>query len=336
MPNSLFAQLNSIWNSATVRFLTLMLVLLAIIALRIAAMPTEASVVWQDLITIFVGIAVEALPFVILGVTVAALVDMFVDPIWVMQKLPRNRFLSHAFIGLFGIFMPVCECGNVPVARRFLLQGFAPSQVMVFLLAAPIVNPITFWATWEAFSFDRSVAIIRIIAGFVIAVGVGLVLSYFRNQEKLVQPLFLQQATEWDSNHITNRWLRGLNTFIREFVEVFKLLLLGALIAGATQTIVPRSLIEAIGSSPFLSIVAMLILAFVVSICANIDAFFALAYAGTFTLGSILAFLVFGPMIDMKMLTMLRETFTWRLLGLTVLLVGSASLVLGLLINFWW
>lgn len=329
-----FSSLNNLWSSKSLRFVVLFLALLAIIGLRIGAMP-DSGIVWQDLITIFVGIAIEALPFVVLGVTVSALVDMFVDPVWVMQKLPRNRFFSHAFIGLFGIFMPVCECGNVPVARRLLLQGFSPSQVMVFLLAAPIVNPITFWATWEAFSFDHSVAITRMVAGFVIAVGVGLVISFYRNQEKLIQPLFRLQAAEWESNHITKRWLRGLNTFIHEFVDVFQLLLLGALIAGATQTVIPRSLIEGIGASPFLSIIAMLVLAFVVSICANIDAFFALAYAGTFTLGSIMAFLVFGPMIDMKMLTMLRATFTWKLLAWVTALVGTASIVLGLVINFW-
>ena len=122
--------------------------------------------------------------------------------------------------------------------------------------------------------------------------------------------------------------------FRDEVSLMLKVLCLGALIAGATQVFVPRDVLTSLGSDPFLSILAMIALAFIISICANVDAFFALAYSNTFTIGSIVAFLVFGPMIDIKMLTMMRTTYKARLLAVITLLVTLTSILIGLVVNY--
>ena len=115
---------------------------------------------------------------------------------------------------------------------------------------------------------------------------------------------------------------------------MLKVLCLGAVIAGATQVFVPRDVLTSLGGDPFLSVLAMICLAFIISICANVDAFFALAYSTTFTAGSIAAFLVFGPMIDIKMLAMMRTTYKVRLLAVITLLVTLSSILIGLAVNF--
>ena len=102
---------------------------------------------------------------------------------------------------------------------------------------------------------------------------------------------------------------------------MLKMLCLGALIASLTQVFVPREVLSSVGSDPLLSILAMIAFAFIISICSNVDAFFALAYTSTFTVGSIVAFLVFGPMIDIKMLALMRTTYKARLLGGMTLIV---------------
>ena len=122
--------------------------------------------------------------------------------------------------------------------------------------------------------------------------------------------------------------------FRDEVSLMLKVLCLGALIAGATQVFVPRDVLTSLGSDPFLSILAMIALAFIISICANVDAFFALAYSNTFTVGSIVAFLVFGPMIDIKMLTMMRTTYKARLLAMITLVVTLTSILIGLVVNY--
>lgn len=324
------------WRNRLFKILAVFLVgysLFSIIYLRLSQDNTiELHQLLQDFITIFLGITVEALPFVIIGVTVSTLVDAYVDSVWLLKRMPKNRFLSHIFVATFGTVMPVCECGNVPVARRLLLQGFTVSQTIVFLMSSPVVNIITFWSTWEAFSFEPIVPIVRILAVFIISIVIGLIVSYLPNQDRFVAEEVKEGKMAHEHEH-HSKWEHMLETFVTEFYTTFKLLLVGAAIAATTQTIVPRSLIEGIGSSPVLSIVAMLVLAFVVSICANIDAFFALAYAQTFTVGSIVSFLVFGPMVDMKILSMLRSTFTPRLLVIVSSLALIGAAITGLIVN---
>ncbi|BCX13730.1 MAG: UPF0718 protein YcgR [Candidatus Dojkabacteria bacterium] len=287
-----------------------------------------------DFKTITLGIVVEALPFLLIGVLVSVAVDLFLKPEWIFKLIPKNRYISHFFVSTLGIFMPVCECGNVPVARRLLMYNLNVSHVITFLLAAPIINPITLWSTLEAFGFDQNVAIFRLIGALVIACTVGIILSFYSNQENFLTKKMKEDIENCHiHSHDENRINRALDVFEKEFLSTFKLLIIGSAIAGFTQTVVPREILENLGSSPVLSVVAMMLLAFVVSICANIDAFFALAYANTFTLGSLLSFMIFGPMIDMKMLAMLKNTFNFKLLLMVTIFVATYSFLIGLLIN---
>jgi hypothetical protein len=291
------------------------------------------SKIISDFITIFLGITVEALPFLVLGVTVSVIVSLFVNTDKILAMIPKNRFLSFPIISLFGIFMPVCECGNVPVARRLLLSKFSVAQTITFLIAAPILNPITFLSTFEAFNFDREVVIWRMAGAYFIAVFVGILISLASKQNSFLTSKFEKKILTCEHDHNQDNVSEGLSIFRSEFLTSFKLLIFGAMIAAVTQTFIPRPIIESIGSSPVLSIVAMMVLAFVVSICSNIDAFFALAYVNTFTTGSIVAFLIFGPMIDIKLLTMLKDVFTVKFLAMLTIIIAQLSFIIGLVVN---
>ena len=107
-------------------------------------------------------------------------------------------------------------------------------------------------------------------------------------------------------------------------------------IAAASQTFIPREVITAIGSNVVLAVVAMLLLAFIISICSSVDAFFALAYVGTFSLGSILAFLVAGPMVDIKMIALMKTTFTYRALAVIAGGVLTLTLLIGIGFSYVW
>jgi uncharacterized membrane protein YraQ (UPF0718 family) len=96
---------------------------------------------------------------------------------------------------------------------------------------------------------------------------------------------------------------------------------------------VSREVLLALGTDPIVSVVALIILAFVISVCANVDAFFILPFAQTFLPGSIVAFLVFGPLIDIKMVALLRTTFAGRTIVLMAVVVGLCSLALGMVMN---
>lgn len=268
----------------------------------------EATRLFSDFLTLTIGIIVEALPFVFLGVIFSVLVQVYLPIKKIMKRIPKNSFFRRVIISFFGLFMPVCECGNVPVARSMLIKGFKAEEAMIFLLAAPSINIVTFLATWEAFNFDRRVAIIRVVATLVIANLVAFFVSKRFSVDELLTKKF--KATCEESHPKTSKYNQSISIFTRESWTLLRLLVFGAIIAALFQTIIPRDAITAIASNTWLSVLAMLLLAFVISICSSVDAFFALAYVSFFNISSILAFLVAGPMVDIKMIALLKTTFT--------------------------
>jgi uncharacterized protein len=234
----------------------------------------------------------------------------------------------------------------VPVARGFIIRGLSVSESMTFLLAAPILNPVTLLSTSQAFRLDPSIVWIRMAGALLIANLVGGLIALHKNQMELVSKGFYNTLCEVEAtdehghhhhehdHHHVSRWQEGIVVFRDEVSLMLKMLCFGAIIAGLTQVFVPREVLTALGSHPVLSILAMIALAFIISICSNVDAFFALAYSSTFTVGSIVAFLVFGPMIDIKMLALMRTTYKTRLLAGVTLVVTLTSILIGLVVNY--
>lgn len=299
---------------------------------------------------------VEAVPFLLLGVLLSGLLLLFVDDRKLIAVLPRNPLLGALVGSSIGFLFPVCECGNVPVARRLLLQG-APAPVAIgFLLAAPTINPIVIWATWTAFRDQPEIVVLRVVFSLMIATLIGWVFSAQADLRSILQPAvansiprpqasstlqqggntnLLQSGTfllaqpgqpiRMDASELqatlvassatkplTERLRLLLENTIQELRELGGVLVLGSLVAALIQVAVPREIILNLGQGPVSSIVAMMILGGVVSICSTVDAFFALSFASTFTSGSLLAFLVFGPMIDLKGLGLMLTIFRGR------------------------
>lgn len=297
--------------------------------------PTEL-VIWQakaqDFITLVLSVILGALPFLVLGVTVSSLVATFINEKALLRILPKNRFGSHIAISLLGMLMPVCECGNIPLARRLMLKGFSASQAITFLLAAPIINVVTIWSTFEAFRGEPLVLISRIVAGFVIANFIGILLSYKSDQTDLLSAgLVTEMRSRFASSQ--KRIDVFIDTFQREFWLVFRMLVLGAVIAGLIQTLIPRDFIIDIANSQVLSILVMMLLGLIISMCSSVDAFFALSLSSIFNTGAIAAFLVFGPMIDVKILSMLKGSFKLKTLVIITFFVTLGSFITGLIVN---
>lgn len=293
----------------------------------------------QDLVSLSLSIFVEAFPFLVLGSLLAVLVRVFIPASLFYKILPKQGASRRFAISLMGFLFPVCECGNVPLARTLLMQKLSVADSVTFLLAAPVLNPITIWATHEAFGFDTKIVLTRVVATLIIANLVGLLISLRKDQDSYLTDNFKKSRSEHDHSHESTLSLKEKfkilpSGFQAEAITMLKMLAFGALIAGVIQTLVPRGALVAIGSDVILSIVVMLLLAFVISICANVDAFFALSFSGSFTAGSIVSFLVFGPMIDIKMLALMKTTFKTELLIMISLVVLAMSALTGLVFTY--
>nr|WP_268252224.1 permease [Microbacterium sp. F2E] len=296
------------------------------------ALPTRL----QDGLTLSISVLIESMPFVILGVLLSIVVQVWVPPGMIERWMPRRAWARRMALSLLGMFVPVCECGNVPFARGLMMRGFTVPETLTFLIAAPIVNPIVIITTHQAFGFDDCILIARLVGGFAVANLIGWLYSKHPDPDALVTERFAascELANDPDATRGLDRGRRSLAQFVVELRAVMPALIIGSALAGAVQVLVPRSALLAIGSNPALSIVAMIALAMIVSICSNVDSFFALSFASTFTPGSIAAFLLVGPLVDVKMLALLRTTFRTKVLVGLVVIVVLFAVAVGSVVN---
>jgi uncharacterized membrane protein YraQ (UPF0718 family) len=293
----------------------------------------------QALVTIFLGIVIEALPFLLAGVLVSSALHLFVSTETIQRLSPRSPWGAAALGALLGLAFPVCECGSIPTARRLLDRGAPAALGIAFVLAAPVVNPIVIVSTWVAFSGDPLIVGGRIVLTIIIAMLIGVVVgragSACRSPAGSAAP-----HHDHDHDHTHDR-AAGWGARIRavldhsadEVFEMGRYLIIGAMIAATLQVAIPRATLLAIGGDAFGGTFALMVLAMVLSICSTVDAFVALSFVGTFSSGAILAFLVFGPMIDIKALLMLTTTFNRATVARMAIGAALLSAIAGIAIS---
>ncbi|GAA5145656.1 permease [Microbacterium pseudoresistens] len=293
-----------------------------------AALPTRV----QDGLTLSLSVLFEALPFVVLGVLLSIVVQVWLPDGVIERILPKSGWARRAVLSLLGMLIPVCECGNVPFARGLMMRGLAPAEALTFLMAAPIVNPIVILTTHAAFGWDGGILVARLVGGYLIANLIGWIYSRHPAPDALLTSHF-RDTCERVAHEPGTPVRRSLTQFLIELRAVMPALVIGSALAGGVQVLVPRDVLLAIGANPVLSIVAMIALAITVAICSNVDAFFALSFASTFSSGALIAFLLVGPLVDIKMLALLRTTFTARTLAGIVAVVILAAFGIGIGVN---
>lgn len=283
----------------------------------------------RDFVTLALAVFIESLPFVVLGTLISIAVRIWVPDGVIERALPRRPWLRRAALSLFGIVLPVCECGNVPLARGLIQRGFAPAEAVTFLLAAPILNPVTILTTAQAFGWNSEILLARVLGGFVIANLLGWWLSGHPSPERMLTPGFRAACAHHTVAPQGGRLRRSADEFLSETAQLMPALALGAALAGAIQVGVPRSALLALGADPLWSVLALIALAFVVSLCATVDAFFILSVSAAFLPGSVTAFLLFGAMMDVKMVALMRTTFTGRTVAQLAVLVALCVAAIG-------
>jgi uncharacterized membrane protein YraQ (UPF0718 family) len=144
----------------------------------------------QDFVTLSLAVIIESIPFVFLGIGLAVVVQVWVPERVILKVLPRNPILRRMVLSLLGVLLPVCECGNVPLSRGLVMRGLTVPEAMTFLVAAPIVNPVTIITTYQAFGFDDGILVARVIGGFVIANLVGWLFSRHPEPDALLTRSF--------------------------------------------------------------------------------------------------------------------------------------------------
>ncbi|MFB9751763.1 permease [Paenibacillus hodogayensis] len=271
--------------------------------------------------TIFISIILEAVPFILLGVLFSALLQVFVSERTVRRWTPRRPLLGVLFACSLGVLFPLCECGMIPIVRRLMRKGMPVYIAVTFILAGPILNPVVYASTYMAFRGRPEMAYSRMALAFIVAAAIGLLIYRFVKRSPLRPESPYADRLEEESpaygRHAVgstrpNRFLSTLGHASDEFFDMGKYFLFGAMLTALIQVAMPRESLVAVGQGEWSSHLFMLGFAYLLSLCSTSDAFVASSFAATFTSGSLLTFLVFGPMLDLKNTLMLLSVFRVR------------------------
>ncbi|KRD81475.1 hypothetical protein ASE51_25055 [Bacillus sp. Root147] len=278
--------------------------------------------------TIFISILIEALPFILLGVIISGIIQIFVTDEMMAKVIPKNKFGAIVLASVIGALFPACECGIVPITRRLMAKGVPLYAAIPFMLTGPIINPVVLFATFVAFGNDWKIMIERGVVAFLVSLIVGLILAFQFKTSQVKNEIHVHTSHKKMSKKIGD----ALKHTIDEFFSVGKFVIIGGLIAAAMQTYVKTSTLMALGHGVVSSNVVMMGLSYILSLCSSADAFIASSFRSTFNDSAIIAFLVFGPMFDIKNTLMMLSQFKTKFVLSLFLYVFILVLVLSLLI----
>ena len=278
----------------------------------------------------FLAIFLEGLPFIFLGTLVSGFLGTYLPRGAFEKILPKNPILAIFVSGLLGAIFPVCECAVVPVIRRLVKNGLPVSCALAYMLAAPIFNPVTAISTYKAFGDSIPITASRLTMGYLIAVIIALIVS------RIAHDLFLKPSMKADDDehhHHPKNINAALNNSLRDLMDVGLYFTIGVVLTALLKTTVidPTSEFwQNLADNSILGSAGMMLLAFVLSLCSTSDAFIAANFAN-FRYGPKLAFMVFGPMIDAKLIFLYSTVFRWKFIVFLVIAIFILTGALALL-----
>jgi len=322
----------------TIRFLLFILLVLVAVNLYILSgmsLPDKNHIISHisSMSTIFLSIMLEALPFILIGSLVASLIQMFISEEWIARVIPKKRFLGLLSAGLLGFIIPVCECAIIPITRGLMKKGVPAGIAVTFMLAAPIINPVVLVSTYYAFGGTFHMVLLRAGAGLSGALIIGFIIDLIYGKE-----IPVRQSASCLHDHGQHHECHDgcchdhhekeesilveiIEHTTEEFYDMGKYLILGALISTILQSFIPRQYMINAGDRGPISIAAMMAFAYTISLCSEADAFVASTFSGQFAAGPIIAFLILGPMMDIKNTLMLKSSFKKGFSSLLIVLI---------------
>jgi uncharacterized membrane protein YraQ (UPF0718 family) len=265
------------------------------------------------------------MPFLVIGALFSATIEVCVSTERLLRCIPKS-LVGGLVLGISsGFFLPTCECGVVPIVRRLMHKGVPPFIAIAYMLAAPIVNPVVLASTYLAFRGSLTMVLARIVLAAVVATALGL---YARRLPNVLLSVKDSGNDEHAHNHSGQSFIRKIRLVMvhaaQEFMDMGKFLIIGAMAAAAFKTLLPENIMSIFTGNLVLSIMGMMMLAILLSICSEADAFVAASFQA-FPAGAKLAFVAIGPMVDLKLIGMYAVTFHRKMV--LALILGPSLLI---------
>ena len=291
----------------------------------------------------FVALLLEAMPFMLLGAMAGGFIEVFIPRKW-FDRLFKGRGKLAVLIGAgMGIVFPVCECVIVPVVRRLLGKGVPFSAAIAYLLGGPIVNTIVAGSTAVAYQYDWNMVLMRLVCGYIVAVTVAFIMGLlFDRQSGLILARTEKSTGSCSCGHVMEQdvtFTGKIRLAVRygrdDFFEVGRYLVIGCFIASVLRSMISVNTFQSLAATPYLAILLMMGLAIILNLCSEADAFIAASFRNVLPGSAQMAFMVLGPMLDIKLILMYLTVFPRKVIITLSILTFSCVALLMLLLEFW-
>ena len=289
----------------------------------------------KNISIIFISIFLESLPFLLLGALISSVIETYVSNEKMAKLIPKNKILG-SLVGVFlGFFLPACDCAVIPVTKRLLKKKVPINVAVSFMLASPIINPVVLLSTYYAFyKTNPNIFWYRLIFGIIIALVIGIIMGIIFNNKQVIKNNIDEECEHCHHNHkhsLKNDLLSISKHTAYDMFEVVKYLMFGALIASMVQVLLPRDILTTFNSNQVLSIFTLMVFAYLISLCSTSDSFVGKSLLTIFNEQSILAYLLLGPMIDIKNTLVLagnyKKSFILTLISLIFITIFIVSVL---------
>lgn len=285
----------------------------------------------KNLSIIFLSIFLESLPFILLGSLISSIIEVFISNDKIAKLIPKNKILGSIVGVLLGFFIPACDCAVIPVSKRLLKKKVPINVAVSFMLASPIINPIVLLSTYTAFyKSNPEIFWYRLIFGISISLIIGIILGVIFKDKDITINNSDENHCDCCKHHTNNKLINVINHTMLDMYDVLKYLMLGAFITAIFQTIIPRGVITVFNNNQILSIITMMIFAYLISLCSTSDSFVGKSLLSQFSTTSVLAYLLVGPMIDIKntfvLLGNYNKKFVYTLISLIFIIIFIFSI----------
>lgn len=293
----------------------------------------------DKIIITFINMILEGLPFLLIGSIVSAAIQLFVTEEMIEKVLPQNNIISLLIASTIGILMPICECAIIPVTKSLIRKKVPIKIAITFMLSVPILNPIVIMSTYYAFN-DMKIVLIRFIGGIILSIIIGVLVDILVSKNKDIVNRKTEYSDLCECGCLTIDYFTKksklricLEHSIREFLNILKYYIYASFLSSIFICLIDENMLIKIGKGKFISIIIMMLMAFLFSLCSEADAFVAKEFLKHFNIPAISAFLILGPMMDLKNAVIIssyfKKEFTIKLIGAIIICILSFSLLLS-------
>ena len=287
---------------------------------------------------IFMSIFLESLPFLLLGALISAIIETFVSNDTMVKIIPKNKILG-SIVGVFlGFFLPACDCAVIPVSKRLIKKKVPINVAVSFMLVSPIINPVVLLSTYYAFyKTNPEIFWYRLLFGIIIALLIGIIIGIIFGNKEVIKSGIEEDdhCCSCDEHHHHKKDNKLVSIFKHTAIDMFevvKYLMFGAILASLVQVLLPRNVLVMFNDNPAVSVIALMLFAYLISLCSTSDSFVGKSLLSSFPKSAIIGYLLLGPMIDIKNTIVLLGNYNSKFVATLISLIFAIIFIFSLVV----